>query len=540
MNNHPHPQSRSRTRSSCSASPRSRFCARSFSSESIRRSFSSESIRRSFSSELLGLLLCAALSASAANLVPEDKRDAQVPFQGAGKMGMVYTPCFFPKDTEAVLFTCEVKTEGVEAGAQKWFDARILTDYVDSSCKKVKGGPAIGGWTGTRDWTPVRKAFEVPAGVAGLALMPALFNVKAGAFEVRNLSLEPITAVEAALDGVPRSETLPIRPEWTTAPLQARGNRLVDAKTGKEVWLQGAAVPSLEWGPGGDHILESVTNLVEKWNVNVVRLAVHSSYWFGRGKWQNPKTGVASYRGLVDQVADYLQRRGKYLVLDLHEYRAAKPHHAAFWLDASTRYKNHPGVIFGLLNEPHDISWEVWRNGGLTTEQGTGSAPAENAEKLAAERTIGMQGLVDAVRRPRLGVHARRRPERLRARRRQPHVRITLLPVEEGLEEGVPRRRGEVSGPAGRSGRAGQAHAVGEREELRPAGAVGAGHAGDHPGEAPQLDRLELPPQVQPVPAPELGLRAHALLGRPRPTRSRRRALPNSGTSPLVVRPLDP
>ena len=339
-----------------------------------------------------------ALAAPADNLVPEGKRDLQVPFQGAGKMGMVYTPCFFPKDTEAVLLTCEVKTEGVEAGAQKWFDARILTDYIDSSCKKVKGGPAIGGWTGTRDWTPVRKAFEAPAGVAGIALMPALFNVKAGAFEVRNLSLEPITAVEAALDGVPRSETLPIRPEWTTAPLRVKGNRLVDAKTGEEVWLQGVAVPSLEWGPGGDHILQSVTNLVEKWNVNVVRLAVHSSYWFGRGKWQNPKTGVASYRGLVDAVADYLQRRGKYLVLDLHEYRAARPHHAAFWLDAATRYKDHPGVIFGLLNEPHDISWEVWRNGGLTTAEGTGSAPAENAEKLAAERTIGMQGLVDAVR----------------------------------------------------------------------------------------------------------------------------------------------
>ena len=125
-------------------SPRSRFCARSFSSESIRRSFSSESIRRSFSSECLSLLLLAALAlpSFADNLVPEDRRDIQVPFQGAGKTGMVYTPCFFPKDTEAVLLTCEVKTEGVEAGAQKWFDARIMTDYIDSSCKKVKGGPA--------------------------------------------------------------------------------------------------------------------------------------------------------------------------------------------------------------------------------------------------------------------------------------------------------------------------------------------------------------------------------------------------------------
>jgi len=70
--------------------------------------------------------LCAA---QASNLVSEGRRDLAVPFQGAGKMGMAYTPCFFPKDTEAVLFTCEFKIDGVEAGAQKWFDARILTDY---------------------------------------------------------------------------------------------------------------------------------------------------------------------------------------------------------------------------------------------------------------------------------------------------------------------------------------------------------------------------------------------------------------------------
>ena len=254
-------------------------------------------------------LLCAALAAIAyvsfaANLVPEDRRDFEVPFNGEGKMGMVYTPVFFKQPVEALLFTCEVKYDNVVRGKQKWFNARVMTDFIDSSAKKVKGGPAIGGWTGSNDWFSVRKAFEVPAGVAGIALMPALFNVVSGSFEVRNMSLEPITAIEAALDGVKRSETLPVKPEWTSAPIKVRGNRLTNAETGEEIWLQGAAVPSLEWGPGGDNIMKSVTNLVEKWNVNVVRLAVHSSYWFGRGKWQNKKNGLDRYRGLVDEVAD--------------------------------------------------------------------------------------------------------------------------------------------------------------------------------------------------------------------------------------------
>ena len=36
-------------------------------------------------------------AAFADNLVPEDKRDFDVPFKGEGKMSLVYTPVFFPK-----------------------------------------------------------------------------------------------------------------------------------------------------------------------------------------------------------------------------------------------------------------------------------------------------------------------------------------------------------------------------------------------------------------------------------------------------------
>ena len=79
-------------------------------------------------------LLCAALAAIAsvsfaANLVPEGKRDVVVPFKGEGKMGMVYTPVFFKQPVEALVFTCEVKYDGVEQGAQKWFNARIMADF---------------------------------------------------------------------------------------------------------------------------------------------------------------------------------------------------------------------------------------------------------------------------------------------------------------------------------------------------------------------------------------------------------------------------
>ena len=58
---------------------------------------------------------------------------------------------------------------------------------------------------------------------------------------------------------------------------------------------------------------------------------------------------------------------------------------------AST-YKNHPAVIFDLYNEPHDVSWDIWRNGGQVTEKASRRNPAKTYE------AVGMQTLLDAVR----------------------------------------------------------------------------------------------------------------------------------------------
>jgi endoglucanase len=63
-----------------------------------------------------------------------------------------------------------------------------------------------------------------------------------------------------------------------------------------------------------------------------------------------------------------------------------------FWRDAAARFKDHPGVLFGLLNEPHGISWEVWRNGGTVQQPAEGDRPANEFE------SPGMQRLVDVVR----------------------------------------------------------------------------------------------------------------------------------------------
>ena len=49
-------------------------------------------------------------------------------------------------------------------------------------------------------------------------------------------------------------------------------------------------------------------------------------------------------------------------------------------------------MIFDLYNEPHDVSWDVWRDGGEVHEKAFRGNPAKTYE------AIGMQALLETVR----------------------------------------------------------------------------------------------------------------------------------------------
>ena len=493
-------------------------------------------------------------AASAQNIVPEGKRDFEVPFKGAGQMSMVYMPVFFPKGTAGVVVSGEAKWSDVVRGDKSWFDARIMTDFIDSNCKKVKGGPAIGGWHGKGgEWKPFRKSIKVPDGAAGIALMPCLFNVKSGALEIRNLSVEAQetwiedpadkarreahekrkaenaaktrakakyqldkygTLIPAKKEGelyahlvsttpgkmvndykeyglpegvdalklswkwnvanlktgdkpwfdarvllkfkdadgkevkpeprptyvqkptngwqerensflVPQSavklvvmfslfqvksgemdvfdvklvptdsqpliaakerekrqiaarfvpDEEPVKEKWPSE-LRVVGNRLRDA-AGNEVWLQGVNAGGMESIPNTDQIVKSVVVAIDEWKSNCVRLPVNETFWFGTSPYQSD-------------------------AIDLHRFRAPKAEHVAFWKDCAAHYANHPAVLFDLFNEPHGISWEVWRNGGWVGEAGkvdeSAFLTAEEKKKNQGFESVGMQALLDAVR----------------------------------------------------------------------------------------------------------------------------------------------
>ena len=160
--------------------------------------------------------------------------------------------------------------------------------------------------------------------------------------------------------------------------LHTEGAKVLDAN-GKPVWLYGVNIASLEWRNDGDHVQESVNRAIHDWKVNLIRLPLAQDRWFGKMKDQTD--GGAAYRAIVDGLVDTCAMAHVYIGLDLHwsdcgtwvneggrlgQHNMPDRNSVTFWHDMATHYKNHPNVIFGLYNEPHDVSWEVWHNGGMT------------------------------------------------------------------------------------------------------------------------------------------------------------------------------
>jgi len=184
--------------------------------------------------------------------------------------------------------------------------------------------------------------------------------------------------------------------------LHVEGSRL-KTNDGNTVRLQGVNVASLEWSNTGEQVLESVRVAIYGWNSNTIRLPLSQDRWFGEMERQND--GGRLYRLIVDEVVRYISENGCYVIIDLHNFAIegqARQIHSIpeiydmpnmksidFWKDVAARYANDPAVFFDLYNEPHDVSWNVWKFGGRVTT------------RLMVEATYnspGMQGLLDVVR----------------------------------------------------------------------------------------------------------------------------------------------
>jgi hypothetical protein len=316
-----------------------------------------------------------------------------------GKMVMLYREVSVV-GMEAVRVRCRIRTTGVVKGDQPWFDARMILDFKNAAKEKVSPGPRHPNFPGTTDgWKQIEVTAKVPAGAVTLEIMPTLFNTKAGSLDVDDLSVEAISLSKVATVEKPIISPTAIEIDAkgpALSRLHIDGKQVVD-EAGKPVWLQGVNVPSLEYSNQGDAIIPAVVTAIEIWKANVIRLPVAGNRWFGQEPTQNDN-GVA-YRALVQQAITAATSRGARVILDLHRFRAPTEADAAFWKDAATTFKDQPGVLFGLFNEPHGITWEIWQKGGEVSDKPKNStALTENKEALTKFTSVGMQGLIDAVR----------------------------------------------------------------------------------------------------------------------------------------------
>ena len=143
-------------------------------------------------------------------------------------------------------------------------------------------------------------------------------------------------------------------------------------------------------GPTGRRAIAAMT----AWRINAVRVPLNEHCWLGINEAPAGYSG-ARYRNAIKAYVGRLHRAGLYVVLDLHwsapgGARAGKQqpmadldHAPAFWRSVARTFKHDAAVVFDLYNEPHEITWECWRE-GCTMPDGW--------------RAAGMQTLVDAVR----------------------------------------------------------------------------------------------------------------------------------------------
>ena len=167
------------------------------------------------------------------------------------------------------------------------------------------------------------------------------------------------------------------------------GNAIYDGDDQVHVF-RGLDRPSLEWDPTGEGIGQSDVQLMASWNANVVRIAINQGFWLEGSSVYSP-----GYRDLVDQMVAWVEAAGMDVILDLHwsdrgdfsvvpaQQRMADVNSRTFWESVASRYKDDGRVFFELYNEPHDVAWFVWLNGG---DSGDGY------------EVVGMQELYDTVR----------------------------------------------------------------------------------------------------------------------------------------------
>jgi hypothetical protein len=239
----------------------------------------------------------------------------------------------------------------------------------------------------------------------------------------RNVAVALAVVICAAvLDTVSPTEVVTRAGASTSVVIAVAHNHLVDA-AGATVQPRGVDRSGTEFACTGDtgtdgwSILDTPGDVTDaeslaemaRWGINAVRIPLNEDCWLGINGVPAAYSG-ANYRTAISSYVALLHTYGMVAILDLHynasgsqisdstdgpygigqQVMADASHAPTFWSSVARTFLADPGVIFDLYNEPFDISWSCWLNGGCT-------APSIGGV-TGGWQVAGMQSLVDAVR----------------------------------------------------------------------------------------------------------------------------------------------
>ena len=221
----------------------------------------------------------------------------------------------------------------------------------------------------------------------------------------RVIPLRPRHIAAAALSAALAFALVPLTTSATQADTTqsptptVQGNRLVDGD-GTGIRLIGVNRSGAEyacaqgWGFFDGPVDATTLELIKSWGSNTVRVPMNETCWLGING-VSPQYSGQAYQTAISDFVDRINAAGMLAILDLHwnapgtniaysqQVMADADHSPDFWASVAATFADNPSVAFDLYNEPHDISWNCWRD-GCTTAEGWEAA--------------GMQDLVNAVR----------------------------------------------------------------------------------------------------------------------------------------------
>ncbi|MEA2647409.1 MAG: endoglucanase [Chloroflexota bacterium] len=171
----------------------------------------------------------------------------------------------------------------------------------------------------------------------------------------------------------------PVPASAATFSIGVQGNHLVDG-AGRPVRLLGVNRSGTEyaciqgWGLFDGPSSDASVAAMAAWHINAVRVPLNEDCWLAINGAPAQYSG-ATYKAAVTAYVHLLNTHGLYAVLDLHlnapgaaqatgqREMADADHSPAFWADVAKTFSGENAVLFDLYNEPHDISWDCWRDG---------------------------------------------------------------------------------------------------------------------------------------------------------------------------------